>query len=82
MEILERDFRVHIKVHEQKVQSPVVELTDLPPQCEKVQNLEYEHKEAKRQVGENGDMDLQKACHSRKIGLMSTIRHQGCDCVV
>ncbi|CAE7425170.1 DRC4 [Symbiodinium sp. CCMP2592] len=52
MEILERDFRVHIKVHEQKVQ-----------------NLEYEHKEAKRQVGENGDMDLQKArdLHSEQL---------------
>lgn len=52
MEILERDFRVHIKVHEQKVQ-----------------NLEYEQKEAKRQVGENGDMDLQKArdLHSEQL---------------
>ncbi|CAE7227074.1 DRC4 [Symbiodinium natans] len=52
MEILERDFRVHIKVHEQKVQ-----------------NLEYEHKEAKRQVHENGDMDLQKArdLHSEQL---------------
>ena len=29
-----------------------------------MQNLEYEQKEAKRQVGENGDMDLQKACHN------------------
>ena len=28
MEILESDFRVHIKVHEQKVQSLAVELVD------------------------------------------------------
>jgi len=43
MEMLERDHKVHIKVHEQKVQ-----------------NLEYEHKESRRQVGESGDMSVQK----------------------
>merc|ERR1740121_2998612 len=43
MEILERDHRVHIKVHEQKVQ-----------------NLEYEHKESRRQVTEGGEMSIQK----------------------
>jgi len=43
MEMLERDHRVHIKVHEQKVQ-----------------NLEYEHKNSKRQVGQEGDMGIQK----------------------
>jgi len=43
MEILGRDFNVHIKVHEQKVQ-----------------NLEYEQKESKRQVNDNGEQDLSK----------------------
>jgi len=43
MEMLERDHRVHIKVHEQKVQ-----------------NLEYEHKNGKRQVNQEGHMDIQK----------------------
>merc|ERR1719159_466774 len=43
MEMLERDHRVHIKVHEQKVQ-----------------NLEYEHKNSKRQVIQEGDMGIQK----------------------
>merc|ERR1719482_817781 len=43
MEMLERDHRVHIKVHEQKVQS-----------------LEYEHKNSKRQVTQEGDMGVQK----------------------
>jgi hypothetical protein len=43
MEMLERDHRVHIKVHEQKVQ-----------------NLEYEHKESRHQVMEGGDMAIQK----------------------
>merc|ERR1719446_2036929 len=41
--MLERDHRVHIKVHEQKVQ-----------------NLEYEHKNSKRQVTQEGDMGIQK----------------------
>lgn len=52
MEILERDFRVHINVHEQKVQ-----------------NLEYEHKEAKRQVNDTGNNDLQKEreMHSEQL---------------
>merc|ERR1711912_101297 len=43
MEMLERDPRVHIKVHEQKVQ-----------------NLEYEHKNSKRTVTQEGDMGIQK----------------------
>uniref|UniRef100_A0A7S1WX03 Growth arrest-specific protein 8 domain-containing protein n=1 Tax=Alexandrium catenella TaxID=2925 RepID=A0A7S1WX03_ALECA len=43
MEMLERDHKVHIKVHEQKVQ-----------------NLEYEHKESRRQVGDSADMAVQK----------------------
>jgi chromosome segregation ATPase len=43
MQMLERDHRVHIKVHEQKVQ-----------------NLEYEHKNSRRQVSSNGDMSIQK----------------------
>mmetsp|Transcript_94632 Transcript_94632/g.164188 ORF Transcript_94632/g.164188 Transcript_94632/m.164188 type:complete len:477 (-) Transcript_94632:176-1606(-) len=43
MEMLERDHRVHIKVHEQKVQ-----------------NLEYEHKNSKRQVNQEGEMSIQK----------------------
>merc|ERR1719446_423523 len=43
MEMLERDHRVHIKVHEQKVQ-----------------NLEYEHKNSKRQVNQEGDMSIQR----------------------
>lgn len=41
MEMLERDHRVHIKVHEQKVQ-----------------NLEYEHKESRRQVSKAGEMSV------------------------
>merc|ERR1711937_915299 len=43
MEMLERDHRVHIKVHEQKVQ-----------------NLEYEHKNSERQVTQEGEMGVQK----------------------
>eukprot|EP00931_Biecheleriopsis_adriatica_P106683 TRINITY_DN81080_c0_g1_i1.p1 TRINITY_DN81080_c0_g1~~TRINITY_DN81080_c0_g1_i1.p1 ORF type:complete len:507 (+),score=186.48 TRINITY_DN81080_c0_g1_i1:98-1522(+) len=56
MEILERDFRVHIKVHEQKVQ-----------------NLEYEHKEAKRQVHDAGEADIQteKDMHSDQVRAMN-----------
>eukprot|EP00930_Biecheleria_cincta_P036499 TRINITY_DN2501_c0_g1_i1.p1 TRINITY_DN2501_c0_g1~~TRINITY_DN2501_c0_g1_i1.p1 ORF type:complete len:497 (+),score=153.64 TRINITY_DN2501_c0_g1_i1:71-1492(+) len=56
MEILERDFRVHIKVHEQKVQ-----------------NLEYEHKESRRQVGEAGEADIldERAKHSDKVADMN-----------
>merc|ERR1712023_315184 len=41
--MLERDHRVHIKVHEQKVQ-----------------NLEYEHKNSKRTVTQERDMGIQK----------------------
>lgn len=41
MEMLERDHRVHIKVHEQKVQ-----------------NLEYDHKNARRQVQHDGEQDI------------------------
>mmetsp|Transcript_17951 Transcript_17951/g.41883 ORF Transcript_17951/g.41883 Transcript_17951/m.41883 type:complete len:478 (+) Transcript_17951:71-1504(+) len=43
MEMLERDHRVHIKVHEQKVQ-----------------NLEYEHKNSRKQVQLDGEMSVQK----------------------
>merc|ERR1711972_25142 len=43
MEMLLRDHRVHIKVHEQKVQ-----------------NLEYEHKESRRQVNLTGDASVQQ----------------------
>merc|ERR1711985_150951 len=43
MEMMERDHRVHIKVHEQKVQ-----------------NLEYEHKNSKRTVTQEGEMGIQK----------------------
>jgi len=43
MEMLERDHRVHIKVHEQKVQ-----------------HLEYEHRNSKRQVSQEGEMSIQK----------------------
>lgn len=43
METLERDHRVHIKVHEQRVQ-----------------NLEYEHKEQRRQVARSGDDSIQR----------------------
>jgi len=52
MEMLERDHRVHIKVHEQKVQ-----------------NLEYEHKESRRQVAESADMAVQKEreVHSESV---------------
>lgn len=42
MELLERDHRVHIRVHEQKVQ-----------------NLEYEHKNLRRQVALDSDMSIQ-----------------------
>lgn len=43
MEALERDHRVHIKVHEQRVQ-----------------NLEYEQKESRRQVGNEGESSVQR----------------------
>jgi len=56
MEMLERDHRVHIKVHEQKVQ-----------------NLEYEHKNSKRQVNQEGDMGIQKErdIHTDNVVLMN-----------
>eukprot|EP00933_Yihiella_yeosuensis_P027197 TRINITY_DN2109_c0_g2_i1.p1 TRINITY_DN2109_c0_g2~~TRINITY_DN2109_c0_g2_i1.p1 ORF type:complete len:476 (+),score=139.97 TRINITY_DN2109_c0_g2_i1:86-1513(+) len=56
MEMLERDHRVHIKVHEQKVQ-----------------NLEYEHQQIKRQVDDGGDMDLQREreMHASQVNIMS-----------
>lgn len=56
MEMLERDHRVHIKVHEQKVQ-----------------NLEYEHKESRRQVEDGGDNSIQKErdMHGDRIQAMS-----------
>lgn len=52
MEMLERDHRVHIKVHEQKVQ-----------------NLEYEHKESRRQVTEKGERGIQeeREDHSERV---------------
>uniref|UniRef100_A0A7S4TAW8 Growth arrest-specific protein 8 domain-containing protein n=1 Tax=Alexandrium monilatum TaxID=311494 RepID=A0A7S4TAW8_9DINO len=52
MEMLERDHRVHIKVHEQKVQ-----------------NLEYEHKESRRQVAEAAEMSVQREreVHSESV---------------
>mmetsp|Transcript_52074 Transcript_52074/g.137576 ORF Transcript_52074/g.137576 Transcript_52074/m.137576 type:complete len:475 (+) Transcript_52074:148-1572(+) len=52
MEMLERDHRVLIKVHEQKVQ-----------------NLEYEHKESRRQVDADGDQSVQteRKMHSDRI---------------
>merc|ERR1711881_277653 len=54
MEMMERDHRVHIKVHEQKVQ-----------------NLEYGHKNSKRQVTQEGDMGIQK---ERDIHTDSVVR--------
>lgn len=56
MEVLERDHRVHIKVHEQKVQ-----------------NLEYEHKESRRQVEDGGDMAIHKEreLHDERVVFMS-----------
>lgn len=56
MEMLERDHRVLIKVHEQKVQ-----------------NLEYEHKESRRQVDADGEQDLEqeRKMHADRIKDMS-----------
>jgi len=56
MEMLERDHRVHIKVHEQKVQ-----------------NLEYEHKESRRQVQHSGESDIQdeREKHTERVLLMN-----------
>merc|ERR1719333_569873 len=56
MEMLERDHRGHIKVHEQKVQ-----------------NLEYEHKNSKRTVTQEGDMGIQKErdIHTDNVVLMN-----------
>merc|ERR1712093_102920 len=45
MEMMERDHRVHIKVHEQKVQ-----------------NLEYGHRNDRRQVQQEGEMSIQQEC--------------------
>jgi len=52
MEMLERDHRVHIKVHEQKVQ-----------------NLEYDHKNSRRQVQEEGFGGIKKerAMHADRV---------------
>lgn len=56
MEMLERDHRVHIKVHEQKVQ-----------------NLAYEHRNARRQVQQGGEMSIQKErdTHAERVLAMS-----------
>jgi hypothetical protein len=56
METLERDHRVHIKVHEQKVQ-----------------NLEYEHRNSRRQVSQTGDMSIQteREMHSDRVFSMN-----------
>jgi hypothetical protein len=55
MEMMERDHRVHIKVHEQKVQ-----------------NLEYEHKNAREAVQQEGDVaiDQELESHQENIQLM------------
>lgn len=52
MEMLERDHRVHIKVHEQKVQ-----------------NLEYEHRNSRRAVSQTGEMsiDKEREMHSDRV---------------
>merc|ERR1711862_726940 len=52
MEMLERDHRVHIKVHEQKVQ-----------------NLEYDHKNSRRQVQEEGlgGIKRERAMHADRV---------------
>merc|ERR1719482_925340 len=57
MEMLERDHRVHIKVHEQRVQ-----------------NLEYEHKNAKGQVNAGGDMSIQqeREMHKERVLTMNS----------
>jgi len=56
METLERDHRVHIKVHEQKVQ-----------------NLEYEHKNSRKQVGADGEksVEREREKHTEKILAMN-----------
>merc|ERR1712071_329178 len=69
MEMLERDHRVHIKVHEQRVQ-----------------NLEDEHKNAKGEVENNGDMSIQSerekhhdrvlAMSKEKIDIKRDLREQ------
>jgi hypothetical protein len=69
MEMLERDHRVHIKVHEQKVQ-----------------NLEYEHKESRRQVQSMGEsaiederevhMDRIRGMNKEKLDIKKDLREQ------
>jgi len=54
MEMDERDHRVLIKVHEQKVQ-----------------NLEYEHKEARRQVEAGGEDSIQQERETHKDHVLS-----------
>merc|ERR1719460_2878969 len=49
MEMMERDHRVHIKVHEQKVQ-----------------NLEYEHKNAREAVQQEGDVAIDQELESHQ----------------
>merc|ERR1719327_2190511 len=61
MKMMERDHRVHIKVHEQKVQ-----------------NLEYEHKNNSRQVQQEGEMSIQYECeeHGNRVVDMSKEKEQ------
>merc|ERR1719421_105857 len=61
MEMMEREHRVHIKVHEQKVQ-----------------NLEYEHKNNSRQVQQEGEMSIQYECeeHGNRVVDMSKEKEQ------
>jgi len=53
MEMMERDHRVHIKVHEQKVQ-----------------NLEYGHRNDRRQVQQEGEMSIQQECEAHGTHLV------------
>merc|ERR1719506_3213335 len=61
MEMLERDHRVHIKVHEQKVQ-----------------NLEYEHKNGRRQVQTEGEINIHNEVevHGNRVVDMSKDKEQ------
>merc|ERR1711881_771413 len=59
MESMERDHRVHIKVHEQKVQ-----------------NLEYEHKNNRRLVQQDGEQSIQaeRETHSGQVADMNSAK--------
>jgi len=61
MESMERDHRVHIKVHEQKVQ-----------------NLEYEHKNNRRLVQQDGEQSIQeeRETHSDQVANMNSVKDQ------